>query len=257
VRLATATVVERRPLSGRHVLLWLSAPEVSAGARPGQFLMVRCGDGLDPFLSRPFWIHRLRDGEAGEELALLVEVSGQGSAWLAATTPGRSVTVLGPLGKPLTPAPGVRNLLLIADGIGVAPLVWLADEEIARGRSATLLAGATTADELYPLSLLDPELELVVATADGSAGRVGGVLALTPEYTDWAEQIVGSGSEIFYRALAAMLRSRLWRRPCQVLLQEPMPCGTGICNGCAVTTRRRGTRLACRDGAAFDLRDLA
>jgi dihydroorotate dehydrogenase electron transfer subunit len=257
VRLATATVVERRPLSERRVLLWLSAPEISAGARPGQFLMVRCGDGLDPFLSRPFWIHRLRDGDSGEELALLVDVRGRGSAWVTTATPGRTIKLVGPLGRPLSPAPGVRSLLLLAEGIGVAPLVWCADEEIARGRSVTLLAGASAGEELYPLELLDPQLELATATEDGSAGRAGGVLDLLLEYTGWADQIIASGSERLYRDLAASLRSLLWRRPCQVLMQEPMPCGTGICNGCPVTTRRRGTRLACRDGAAFDLRDLA
>jgi len=257
VRLATATVVERRPLSDRRVLLWLSAPEISAGARPGQFLMVRCGDGFDPFLSRPFWIHRVRDGEGSEELALVVEVCGQGSTWLAAATPGRAVALLGPLGRPLAPAPGVRSMLLLAEGVGVAPLVWCADEEIARGRSVTLLAGAATAEEVYPLSLLDPQLELAVATADGSLGRNGSVLDLLTEYTVWADQIIASGSLHFCQTLAAALRSQLWRRPCQVLLQEPLPCGTGICNGCAVSTRRRGTRLACRDGAAFDLRELA
>jgi NAD(P)H-flavin reductase len=72
VRVAAARVVERRELAPGLALLWLSAPELSRGARPGQFVMVHPSGTLDPFLPRALWIHRLRDGEDGEEFALLV-----------------------------------------------------------------------------------------------------------------------------------------------------------------------------------------
>jgi dihydroorotate dehydrogenase electron transfer subunit len=257
MQITDAHVIERRRLAPGRVLLWLSAPEVSRGARPGQFLMVRATPTLDPFLSRAFWIHRLRDGADGEELALLVDVVGRGSGLIAGAVPGQTLTVLGPLGRPLTPAPGVRSLLLIAEGIGIAPLVWLADEETARGRSVTLLIGAPTSDGVYPLELLAPEVEVAVATEDGSLGAAGSVGALVPEYAGWADQIVAAGSDRLYRELAGVLRAQMWRRPCRVLANAPVPCGTGVCRGCGVTVRRGRTLLVCRDGPAMDLRDLS
>ncbi|MGH2585286.1 MAG: NAD-dependent dihydroorotate dehydrogenase B electron transfer subunit, partial [Dehalococcoidia bacterium] len=105
-------MIERRPLAPGLILLWLSAPDVSRGARPGQFVMVHPTGTLDPFLARALWIHRLRDGEDGEELALLIEVMGRGTALIAEAAPGQRLTVTGPLGRPLPLAPAVRSLLL-------------------------------------------------------------------------------------------------------------------------------------------------
>jgi dihydroorotate dehydrogenase electron transfer subunit len=254
--LSEARIEERCELAPGRVLLWLSAPEVSRGARPGQLVMVRPTPTFDPFLSRTFWIHRLRNGVDGEELALLVDMVGRGSGLIAGAVPGQTLTVLGPLGKPLAPAPGVRSLLLVSEGIGVAPLVWLSDEETARGRSVTLLVGAGTADQVYPLELLAPEVEVAVATEDGSMGASGSVAALVAEYAGWADQIVAAGSDRLYQELAAVLRTRMWRRPCRVIANAPVPCGTGVCRGCGVTTRRGRVVLACRDGPAFDLREI-
>jgi dihydroorotate dehydrogenase electron transfer subunit len=256
VQLNEARVQERRELAPGRVLLWLSAPEVSRGARPGQFVMVRPSRTLDPFLSRAFWTHRLRDGADGEEFALLVDVVGRGSGLIADAVPGQTLAVLGPLGKALAPAPGVRSLLLVAEGIGVAPLVWLADEETARSRSVTLLICARSADDVYPPELLAPEVEVAVATEDGSLGAAGSAAALLSEYAGWADQIVAAGSDRLYRDLAGVLRARMWRRPVRVLANAPVPCGTGVCRGCGVTTRRGRTLLLCRDGPAMDLREL-
>ena len=256
MRIAQATVVERRELAPDRSLLWLRAPAVSRAARPGQFVMVQVSPGLDPFLPRAFWIHRLRDGEEGEEFALLVDIAGRGSAILAGAVPGQTLQVVGPLGRGFTLAPGVRSLLLVGQGTGIAPLVWSADEETDRGRNVTLLLGADDAEHVYPSDLLRPEVEVAVATEDGSAGARGSVVGLLPEYTTWADQILLSGPDSLYGATAEALRAQFWRRPCQVLANAPLACGTGICGSCGVATRRKGVKLICRDGPAFELRDL-
>jgi dihydroorotate dehydrogenase electron transfer subunit len=256
VNVASARVVERRELAPDRVLLWLSAPEVSRGARPGQFVMVHPSGTFDPFLPRAFWIHRLRDGEDGEELALLVQRAGRGASMIADAVPGQRLQVTGPLGRPLSFASSVRSLLLVAEGIGVAPLVWCSDEETDRGRSVTLLLGAASAADLYPLDLVRSEVEVLVATEDGSAGSRGSVRSLVPEYMVWADQIVVAGPDRLYETLAVMLRRALWRRPCTVLTNAQMPCGTGVCGMCGMATRRKGVKLACFDGPAFELRDL-
>jgi dihydroorotate dehydrogenase electron transfer subunit len=218
--------------------------------------MLRPSQSLDPYLARPFWLHRIRDGEDGEEVALLVEPGGQTAALLGRLLPGQSVGIFGPCGRGVTLKPGVRSLLLVADGAGFAPLVWLAVEEAARGRSVTLLLGERTAERVYPLPLLDPQVEVAVATDDGSAGRLGSVTALVAEYAGWADEIVLSGPNPLYPAVAAVLRDQPWRRPCQALIAPRMPCGTGLCGSCLVRTRRHGVKLACVDGPAFDLREL-
>lgn len=256
MRVAEARIVERRELGPQLVLLWLSAPSISQGARPGQFVMALTGPGFDPFLPRALWIHRVRDGEDGEEFAVLVEVSGRGTAMIAASAAGGRLQVTGPLGRPLSMLPGVRSLLLIGEGIGISPLIWCSDEESVRGRNVTLVIGAETAAALYPLDLIRPEVEVAAATADGSAGSRGPVTAIVEGYVSWADQIIVAGRDELYRDLSVLLRSLPWRRPCHALANMAVPCGTGICGLCGVATRRSGVKPACREGPAFDLREL-
>ena len=79
----------------------------------------------------------------------------------------------GPLGRGFSVRPAAQNLLLVAGGMGVAPLVWLAEEAVAKGKNVTFVIGARDAALLPPSSLLPPQVELIVATEDGSAGRKG------------------------------------------------------------------------------------
>jgi dihydroorotate dehydrogenase electron transfer subunit len=253
--LLRAPVVECREVYADTFALWLRAPELTRAA-VGQFAMVRCGEGYDPLLPRALSIYRVRDGDEGREAGFLIEVTGRGTAWLARRRPGDTVALFGPLGRGFVPRPGVHNLLLVAGGIGVAPLVWLADEQTARGRNVTLLLGARDAAHLYPTALLPPEVEVVLATDDGSAGHHGFVTDLLPAYAAWADQIFACGPMAMFHAMAAVLRRLPYRRSCQVLLEEQMACGTGICYSCAVETRRQGMKLICKDGPRFELRDV-
>ncbi|MER3419409.1 MAG: hypothetical protein C4290_02285, partial [Chloroflexota bacterium] len=118
-------VTEARALYQDTFALWLAAPDIARRATPGQFVMVRCGEGYDPLLPRAFSIYRIRDGSDGPEIGLLLEVVGRGTAWLARRRPGDEVALFGPLGHGFSVRPAARNLLLVGGGIGVAPLVWL------------------------------------------------------------------------------------------------------------------------------------
>jgi dihydroorotate dehydrogenase electron transfer subunit len=255
MRVLDARIIETAELYPNNWILWLAAAEASRAAQVGQFVMVLCGEELDPLLPRALSIHRLRDGAEGPEFALLFTVTGRGTAWLARRRPGDDVRLFGPLGHGYSVRAGARNLLLVAGGIGIAPLVWFADERIGRGDNVTLLLGARTADQLYPAALLPPEVEVVACTDDGTAGHQALVSELLPEYLLWADQVFACGPTPMFRALANELRRSSWRKPVQALLEERMACGTGICYSCAVETRR-GIRLVCKDGPCFELRDV-
>lgn len=252
MQLLDARITQVRELYPHTWVVWFQAPEICRKAKVGQFLMVRCGEGDDPLLPRAFSIHRLRDGA---ECAILFTVVGRGTAWLSRRTPGDHTPIFGPLGHGFSVRSGARNLLLVAGGIGVAPFAWFADERAARGDSLTLLLGARSADQLFPAELLQPEVEVVTCTDDGSAGRRARVSELMPDYLLWADQVFACGPTPMFRAMAAELRRAAWRKPVQALLEERMACGTGICYSCAVQTRR-GLRLVCKDGPCFDLRDV-
>lgn len=255
MRLERALVLSQEEVCQDIFLMWLSCPPVARGATPGRFLMIRCGQGLDPLLPRPMSFHRFRQAGGERQFAILYDVRGRGTAWLSTRRPGDELAVFGPLGRGFAPNPSAHNLLLVAGGLGVAALVALADEAAARGKAVTLLQGARTAARLYPPELLPPEVEVLSATEDGSAGQRGYVTDLLPQHLPWADQVFACGPNPMFATIAEIVRHARSRKPVQALLEERMACGTGICYGCAVLTRR-GVRLVCRDGPRFDLHQL-
>jgi dihydroorotate dehydrogenase electron transfer subunit len=255
LRLERARVVEHDEIAKGMFLMWLSCPAVAKGATSGRFLMVHCSDSLDPLLPRPMSFHRFRQSSGEWQFAILYDVRGRGTSWLAGRKPGDEITVFGPLGRGYELAGDAQNVLLVAGGMGVAAVISLADEAIADGRSVTLLQGARTEGLLFPHSLLPTDVEAVSATDDGSAGHHGLVTGLLAEHLPWADQTFACGPNPMFASMADVVKSARSRKPVQALLEERMGCGTGVCYGCAVFTRK-GVRLVCRDGPRFDLREV-
>jgi dihydroorotate dehydrogenase electron transfer subunit len=234
--------------------LRLAAASLAAKAAPGQFVAVRCGEGADPFLRRAVPLSR----SVGAEIDLLVPADEPGRRWLAAQRPGEAVDLLGPLGRGFVVDPDARNLLLVAEGLAIAPLLGLAQVAVAQGLAVTLLAGAATAAEALPARLLPAEVEYRLATADGRLGLLGSVSDLLPGALEWADQVFAAGSQTFYLTLwAAVQRQRLRAEAgfAQVWLGGTIGCGVGACLGCAIETRR-GSRRVCKDGPVFDLWEI-
>ena len=250
-----ALVVSSEQACENARLIWFSAPAVGRAARPGQFLMIRCGEGWDPLLPRPMSFHRFRQVGDERQFAILLDLRGRGTDWLWRRQPGDLVTVFGPLGRGYAVRRESQNLLLVAGGMGISALVALADKAIADERAVTLLQGARTAARLFPSGSLPTEVEVVTATDDGSAGHRGLVTELLPRYLPWADQVFACGPNAMYEAMAAIMRQQASRKPVQVLLEEHMACGMGVCYCCAVFTRR-GVRLVCKDGPRFELREV-
>jgi dihydroorotate dehydrogenase electron transfer subunit len=255
VNLERAVVLSSEEVYQDSRLIWFSAPAVGRVAQPGQFLMIRCGEGWDPLLPRPMSFHRFRQAGDERQFAILFDLRGRGTDWLWRRQPGDLVGLFGPLGRGYAVKSQSQNLLLVGGGIGIAALVALADEAIANGRAVTLLQGAKTVDKLFPSASLPTEVEVVSATEDGSAGHRGLVTELLPQYLPWADQVFACGPNAMYEAMAGIMRQQASRKSVQVLLEEHMACGMGVCYCCGVFTRR-GVKLVCKDGPRFELREL-
>ena len=245
----TTQIISNTELMPRVHLIWLQAPEIAATAQPGQFVMVRCGHSHDLLLRRPFSIHRTVDGE---QIAILFNVLGRGTEWLAQCHEGDYLDILGPLGKGFSLKPFSHNLLLVAGGIGIAPLVFLTEKGLSEGCSITMLLGASNSSLLYPRSMLSSSINLVTVTEDGSEGRKGMVTELIADFIDQADQIFACGPSAMYESIAAQ---NIRRKIIQISLEERMGCGLGACYSCTIKTRL-GLMQVCRDGPVFDLDDI-
>ena len=252
----TAIVTESARLYGDTHILWLEHHEALATCRPGEFVMTYIGEGLDPLLGRPMSVHRVRDGRDGREFALLFDVVGRGTDWLARRNAADEVSFVGPLGHGFEVRPRVQQMLLVGGGIGCAPLIWLADELVAEGREVTLLLGGRTAAQIFPPELLPPAVEVIVTTEDGSLGERVRVTAPFERLLPWCDQAFACGPDPMFEALHDVTRRSGSAKPVQGLLEGRMACGFGVCYSCAVFPKRGGVRLVCTDGPQFELRDL-
>lgn len=234
-----------RAISGGY-LMWLECPQIAAAASPGQYVMVRCG--ADAVLPRPISIHRV----AGGRLALLFVAydGGRGTVWLSQRKAGDIVTLFGPLGNGFSVSTGSKSLLLMAGGIGIAPLCFLADEALRMKKSVTLLYG--TADKSRYLDL-PKGVQLVPATEDGSLGHKGMITQIAADFAGAADQVFACGPLPMYLAMAKM--AALERKQVQVSLEVRMGCGRGVCYGCTVKTKS-GLKKVCEDGPVFDLDEI-
>lgn len=221
-------------------------------AQPGQFAMVGCGE--ENLLRRPMSIHRLTNKGGKTELALLYKVVGKGTQWLSERQPGEKLDLLLPLGNGFAINPASHNLLLLAGGIGIAPIYFLAQRAVKAGHSVRLILGSQTARQLYPPKLLPPQVELVTVTEDGSAGRKGKLTDHWLEFTKSADQVFACGPLPMYAAMARQI-SRLNQKPVYISLEVRMGCGLGICYSCTVKTRQ-GLKQVCTDGPVFALADI-
>jgi len=248
----TATVLSNDIAYDGARLMWLGAPSLAAHVEPGQFVMVHCSeDAMDPLFARAFSYHRVD----GDRFAILFNVVGKGTAWLAERSPGNPVRMYGPLGNGLRLPRDPGNLLLIGGGVGIAPLVDAAIRAVGQGHQVVAMMGARTSAHLLSPRAWPREVEYVVVTEDGSAGPQGFVTQHLGKYQEWASKIYACGPPAMFQSLAEVLRGNGRRQRPEILVEENMPCGWGMCYGCAVFTRK-GVKLCCKDGPAFHLFDL-
>jgi len=269
----TCTVSSNVEILPRVNLMWLKAAHIADTAEPGQFVTLRCGDLT---LRRPFSIHQ---ADAGQ-VALLFKIVGKGTLWLSQRREGDRLDILGPLGKGFKVETSSRNLLMLAGGIGITPLVFLAQHASSQ-HSIRLIYGASADSELYPLSSLPSGIQVITVTEDGSGGnRKGLVPDVLPDFLEWADQLYACGPSGMYEGMAKLLRcfespaSRASReavlsenftqdkadegyklKKCQVSLEVRMGCGVGACYGCSINTRK-GLKKVCHDGPVFELGDI-
>jgi dihydroorotate dehydrogenase electron transfer subunit len=275
MRLVSSELVESREILPGQWIQSFHAPGLAGGSRAGQFVHVRTGDYSGLVLRRPFSINTA-DVATGI-ITIHFRTIGRGTEWFTRLRPGDAIDMLGPLGRPFEVDSRSRHLLLVAGGLGMAGVRFLADEAIRDGRQVTLLFGAANARDVYPSSLLPDEVEYVIATDDGSVGRRGFVTDLVPEYEGWADQAFACGPAAMLAALARTATGRRERlgvaklgrkrgagrahplgSPAarrksylQVSMEQNMGCAVGACLGCVVMSVTGTPQRVCREGPVF------
>jgi dihydroorotate dehydrogenase electron transfer subunit len=281
MRLVRTELVESREILPGQWLQSFHAPALATGSRAGQFVHVRTGDLSGLVLRRPFSINTA-DPIRGV-ITIHYRTIGRGTEWFTRLRPGDAVDMLGPLGRPFEVDSRSRHLLLVAGGLGMAGVRYLADEALRDGRQVTMLFGAASARDVYPSSLLPDEVEYVIATDDGSVGHHGFITELVPDYEAWADQAFACGPAPMLAALARLAAgrrerlgvARLGRKRgggkvdapgsaaarrkafLQVSMEQNMGCAVGACLGCVIMGANGAPQRVCREGPVFAAEEVA
>ena len=221
---------------------------------PGQFIMLKI-PSAEVFLRRPFSVY-----DCGKQtVTILYKAVGKGTRALTSAGRKERVMVLGPLGHGFQVHQGYTPVL-VAGGIGIAGLHLLWKQ---LKRKACFFYGCSTEQEVSLLGGLTQRTaneEPRVCTLDGSTGFCGNVVQLLENSLSCVGEkpyVYACGPQPMFASLKALLAEK--KVPCQVLVEERMACGLGLCFGCVKKTLDEAEpyKRACVEGPVFDLWQLS
>ena len=168
--LMTVPLLRRESMGEHYHVLTFDVPRPVL-AEPGQFAMLRgAAWGDAPLLPRP-----MSYLTAGATPSVLIKVLGEGTARMARAVTGEPFTLLGPLGNTWRAPTAGRRPVLVAGGVGIAPLLFFARALKAAGSRPLALYGGRTARDLPLEDELAEAADVHLTTEDGSRGTRGRV----------------------------------------------------------------------------------
>lgn len=249
-------IISNQEISAGIFDMKIKAPEVSAGAAPGQFVSLYPGDWAH-LLPRPISICGAED----QILRLVYRVAGAGTREFSGKKEGESIRLVGPLGKGFPDAAPFagEEVVLFGGGIGIPPMLFAAQSFSAAGAKVTAILGYRDRE-----TFLSDEFErygkVLIATEDGSVGTKGNVLDAFSEAPHRPKVCLACGPLPMLRALQQFSREK--EIPCFLSLEERMACAVGACLGCVVKTVHtdphshvKNARV-CKDGPVFSAEEI-
>lgn len=255
-------IVDNVEIAPAHHKIILESLEISREAQPGQFIHVRVSENFHPLLRRPFSIHKI--DKENQCIEILFNIVGRGTLLLSRKKKGEYLDVIGPLGRGYWLTEDTKEVVIVAGGIGIAPLFSLAENLVRKNiLSSHIIAmlGAETKNLLVCVEeLRNLGVKVEVATKDGSAGYNGMVSTLLENYL--SSERINQRMQIFSCGPLSMLKivakiAHKYNLPCQVSMEEKMGCGIGACLGCVIKVREKGSlaedyERVCVNGPVFD-----
>lgn len=277
INLEDAKVLSHQSFAGDQYIIRLHAPLIAAEALPGSFVHIRCDESL--LMRRPMSI--MRSNAAAGWIDILYKAHGIGTRLLAKQKPGEVLSTLGPIGVPFKLDAYKKRPLLIGGGVGIPPMINLAEHMLNSRADCTpmMLAGSEVP---FPFNLI-PSTIMIQGMPDGVIATMplmedwkipcrlaslqnfsgcyqGYVTDLARTWLDSLDTTTLSDVEIFSCGPTPMLKvvaklAQDFGLPCQISLEEHMACAVGGCAGCTVQVQTESgpaMKRVCVDGPVFE-----
>ncbi len=255
-RLHLATILSHTSAGRGYYRIVLKAPEIAASALPGQFVMLRVSENLDPLLARPFGISSVLTKSSVE---IFYRIVGRGTMLLTGRKPGQQLSVLGPLGTGFPAADKKATPVLVSGGSGFPPLHFLAQRA---GCRSHLFVGSRDKACLPPSGVLrnfrTTCATVHITTEDGSRGTQGVTTDVLKAFLVKMDKtplvLYACGPHAMLAAVSRIAAEH--SLPCYVSLEARMACGVGACMGCSVPVKADGYKRVCKEGPVFDAKEI-
>jgi dihydroorotate dehydrogenase electron transfer subunit len=271
-------VLKQSSFDAHQFVIRIAAPKCAAHAEPGSFAHVTCHETIP--MRRPLSL--MRANKQAGWVEILYKVEGAGLHALSLAKPGDALSMLGPIGRGFELHPKRPRTLLIGGGVGIPPVVFLAERLKHRSDAPWQPLVLMGSEIPFPF-----ELRTARANVEGIAAAYSACMALLDEWGIASRLASGSGFtgcyegfvteladiwlktltppellevEIFACGPTLMLAAtaslaRRYGIACQVSLEEYMACAVGGCAGCTVlvqTPNGAAMKRVCVDGPVFD-----
>ena len=232
-------------------LLSFDSVYISKKAYPGQFIHIKI---IKTILRRPFSIHCVK----GKTVFVLFRIRGRGTKILAEYKTGDKLNMIGPLGKGFSLNIKSSRNILLGGGLGVAPLVFLADR--LKELKPIIILGAKNKDEVICVDKFKRRgSKVYLVTEDGSIGKKGTAVDILKSFFNKFNKsdkinLYACGPEGMFKGIRKAIGNNK-NVNCQVSFEQFMGCGIGVCCGCTIETKN-GYKKVCKDGPVFDINDI-
>ena len=237
--------ITRKPIG--YIDLIIEHKSIPFNSYAGQFVMLKSWDSNDPLLPRPFDIVQIFP--QASTFRLIVKIAGKGTALMDSLKPGDTVSIAGPLGKPIKDY-NFSSMVMLIRGCGAAAVVLFAEQAYKHGIKIHTILSASTKNKLMCVKELQAVSEsLLTATDDGSSGYKGLGTKLLKKFLkqNKVERVYSCGGGPFYLPYLKQLQENK-NIPVYLFLESYMACGRGHCHGCAVKHKNYDKYyLVCQD----------
>ena len=251
-RVGELRVVSNTQLNHDNYLINLQADEQFEKIEPGQFVNILVKDTSETYLRRPFSIHKV--DYKSNSFSVVIKTVGNGTKKLVQTKENETLNVIYPLGKGFTSPQKGEKILLIGGGVGIAPMMFLAEEAKSEGVDTHIILGARSKIDHVLLAEFEQFGVVHITTNDGTFGTKGFVTDHEIFNSDNKfTRVYCCGPEPMMFAVAK--KAKALNIDCEVSLENMMACGFGVCL-CCVTKTKEGNKCVCTEGPVFNINDL-
>ncbi len=234
----------------------LKCQYVAENALPGQFVNIKCSEGINALLRRPVSICDI-DRSRGT-FDIVFQVKGLGTEYLSRSRPGDLADIIAPLGKPFDVSPEYKRIAVVGGGIGIFPLLYLL-KSMKHAKKMAFLGFRSKEHIVLADEFRSSSNRLLISTDDGSEGHKGVITSLLDR-----ELSTGKVDIIYTCGPLPMLKETIRTADrhgikCQVSLEQRMGCGIGACLVCACKTKHGDEwqySHVCKDGPVFWSNDV-